>query len=411
MKLFLEYRNLSRNNHILFFGRMMTALGSMVFSMLTLILSQKLGMDATTIAMVMFLYGLCNVPLALTGGKLADRFSRKKIIVLCDLCSIVACFYTAMVSLSYVSLVVFALGTLLQSMEWSSYTALIADLTPSDQREQAYSLNYLGTNLGMILSPTLAGILFQNHLPVMFVLQGTAIGISTLLIWLFLDESQTYENDNVYEQAQESVSLWQVIKENRLVIFFVVLLALYFAVYNQYQYLLPLDMGSIHGEHGALIFGTVSSINCFTVVVCTPILTKLFSKWMDIRKVALGSMTVTAGYLMYLITRSFVPGYYLVMIVFTWGEILQSISMDSYVTRRVPSSHTGRIVALESVTQSIFMGVFQVAVGWIYDLSGAVPTWAVVIGTGVITTVLLAVLAGMDRKTYPQLYVDKPQAK
>ena len=316
-----------------------------------------------------------------------------------------------MVPLSYVSLIVFALGTLLQSMEWSSYTALIADLTPSDQREQAYSLNYLGTNLGMILSPTLAGILFQNHLPVMFVLQGTAIGISTLLIWLFLDESQTYENDNVYEQARESVSLWQVFKENRLVIFFVVLLALYFAVYNQYQYLLTLDMGSIHGEHGALIFGTVSSINCFTVVVCTPILTKLFSKWMDIRKVALGSMTVTAGYLMYLITRSFVPGYYLVMIVFTWGEILQSISMDSYVTRRVPSSHTGRIVALESVTQSIFMGVFQVAVGWIYDLSGAVPTWAVVIGTGVITTVLLAVLAGMDRKTYPQLYVDKLQAK
>ena len=50
-------------------------------------------------------------------------------------------------------------------------------------------------------------------------------------------------------------------------------------------------------------------------------------------------------------------------------------------------------------------------VGWIYDLSGAVPTLTVVIGTGVITTVFLAVVAGMDRKTYPQLYVDKPQAK
>ena len=389
----------------------MTALGSMVFSMLTLILSQKLGMDATTIAMVMFVYGLCNVPLAVIGGKLADRYSRKKIIVLCDLCSIVACFYTAMVPLSYFSLAVFALGTLLQSMEWSSYTALIAALTPSDQREQAYSLNYLGTNLGMILSPILAGILFGNHLALMFVLQGTAIGISTLLIWFFLDESQTYENDNVYEQAQESVSLWQVIRENRLVIFFVVLLAMYFAVYNQYQYLLPLDMGRIHGETGALIFGTVSSINCITVVICTPVITKLFSEKKDIWKTALGSLTVTAGYLLYLITRSFVPGYYIVMIVFTWGEILQSISMDSYVTRRVPSSHTGRIVALESVTQSIFMGVFQMLVGWIYDLSGAVPTWIVVIGTGVITTALLAVLARIDRKKYPQLYVDKLQAK
>ena len=70
-------------------------------------------------------------------------------------------------------------------------------IPPTDQ-----SVGSLGTTfIGMILSPTLAGILFQNHLPVMFVLQGTAIGISTLLIWLFLDESQTYENDNVYEQA------------------------------------------------------------------------------------------------------------------------------------------------------------------------------------------------------------------
>ena len=49
-KLFREYKGLRRENYILFFGRLMTNLGAMIWPVLTMILDQKLGMSAEKIA-------------------------------------------------------------------------------------------------------------------------------------------------------------------------------------------------------------------------------------------------------------------------------------------------------------------------------------------------------------------------
>ena len=43
MKLLDQYRGLRREIYILFFGRIVTNLGSMIWPVLTMILSQKLG--------------------------------------------------------------------------------------------------------------------------------------------------------------------------------------------------------------------------------------------------------------------------------------------------------------------------------------------------------------------------------
>ena len=45
-----QYKGLRRENYILCFGRLVTAMGAMVRPMLTMILSQKLGMNAVQVA-------------------------------------------------------------------------------------------------------------------------------------------------------------------------------------------------------------------------------------------------------------------------------------------------------------------------------------------------------------------------
>ena len=399
-----EYKGLGRNNYILFIGKMMTSFGSMVFSMITLILSQKLGVKATEIAVLMFLVGIISMPVGMIGGKLADRCSKKKVIIICDIVSIVSCFYAAIVPLSMTSIVVFALGSLFQSMEYPSYTALIAEVTPSSKRQQAYSLNYLGMNLGMVLSPTIAGFLFKDYLWLMFVLQAVCIGFSTILIAVFLNESLTYESSSQYEEAKDNHSLKEVMKANPLIVFFALVNAVYFAVYSEYQYLLPLDMGSVHGNNGALIYGTVSSINCIVVVLFTPLITKWFAKMSDIIKVETGSILVVLGFVMYIVLRGYVPAYYLVMTVFTWGEIFATISMDAYVTARTPSSHLGRIIAFENVVQALMMGIYEMLVGNAYDHLGSSLTWAIVIGTGIMAVVMYDSIRRKDHRVYSNLY-------
>ena len=89
MRLLDQYKGLRRENYVLFFGRVVTNLGAMVWPMLTLIMNQKMGMSASTVAVVMVVAGIVLLPVSLLGGRLADRCNKKMLIVVCDTISVV----------------------------------------------------------------------------------------------------------------------------------------------------------------------------------------------------------------------------------------------------------------------------------------------------------------------------------
>lgn len=72
MNLFKQYRGLRREIYVLFFGRMVTNLGSMVWPVMTMILSQKLGLTAAQISYYFVGSSLIMLPANLIGGRLAD---------------------------------------------------------------------------------------------------------------------------------------------------------------------------------------------------------------------------------------------------------------------------------------------------------------------------------------------------
>lgn len=79
MKFIQQYKNLSKEIYILFFGRVVTSMGSLIWPLLTLILKNKLGYNATTIATITMAMSILQFPMLLLGGKLADTMNRKKL--------------------------------------------------------------------------------------------------------------------------------------------------------------------------------------------------------------------------------------------------------------------------------------------------------------------------------------------
>ena len=77
MNLISQYKGLRKENYVLCFGRFVTAMGAMVRPMLTMILSQKLGMNAVQVAWITALMGILMIPANLIGGKMADCFNKK----------------------------------------------------------------------------------------------------------------------------------------------------------------------------------------------------------------------------------------------------------------------------------------------------------------------------------------------
>lgn len=407
MQLISQYKGLKKEIYVLFFGRIVTSLGSMIWPVLTLILTRKLGMSATEVAIFTICTGAVYLPANLVGGKLADRFNKKNIIVTCDLISISFYIVCAFIPLTLFSIILLIIASALQSLEYPSYNSLIADLTLSKDREKAYSLTYLGMNIGLVAAPTIAGLLFENHLNLSFLISGLSIAISTFLIAFLIRDITPVKDDGEigqYQEEKSNESIFSILRQNKLIILYALMMTLYWSAYNQYGYLMPLDMGQIHGDKGAVIFGSISSLNSIVVVLFTPIITKILTKTVSTQKAFLGQVMLFSGYIVFILLRGNIPFYYVAMFLFTLGEIVSVLGEGPYLTQRVPASHRGRVNGFISVTQSVTYGISSLVVGLLYDNMGPGSAWSLVLGFLAVAMILGLILIKKDKKRYPALY-------
>jgi len=408
MKFLSQYKGLRRELYILLVGRMMTNLGSMVWPMFTLILSRKLGFDATTIALCMMAYSIVSLPLALVGGRLADRYNKRNMIIVCDLVSIVAFVYCSIVPITITSILIFSIASLFQAVEWPSYDALVADFSTSENREKAYSLNYLGGNLGLVLSPTIGGILFNNHLNLSFLINGIAIALSTALIFFGIKDvhrEHSEEKQGVYEQEIDTnASALKWLRGCRVALIFTIITAITEAVYSMYNYLMPLDMTAIYEEKGSLLFGTMSSLNCAVVLVFTVLITSLFSKVRETKKLITAECLIFCGYAVFVAFARIPVMCYVAIVIFTWGEIFSATSASPFITRRIPASHRGRIASIRQVVCSLSASLVQLGTGYVYDNMGSKAAWMCILGLSAVSILLMSIMSGWDRKDFGAFY-------
>ena len=69
MRFFEQYKNLGKEIYVLFFGRIVTSMGSLIWPLLTLILKNKLGYSASEIAVITMVLSLLQLPMLILGGR------------------------------------------------------------------------------------------------------------------------------------------------------------------------------------------------------------------------------------------------------------------------------------------------------------------------------------------------------
>ena len=161
-QLITQYSGLKKEIYILFIGKLVTAMGSFVWPMLTFFLTTKLGLSDGTATLMMATASVLSFPAALLGGKLADRFSRKWIIIIFDCVTVILYLLAALLPLSMVTaLMLFAAG-LFQTIEGPAYDALNADYSTTAQREKAYSLPIWDLIWALSLAPVHPACCLKN---------------------------------------------------------------------------------------------------------------------------------------------------------------------------------------------------------------------------------------------------------
>jgi len=408
-KYFSMYAHLPKEIYVLAFGKIMTSMGALIWPMLTLIMSEKLNLNGQTIGMYMMMFSMFMGPFYLLGGKLADKYNKKHIIVTFDLIGNSLYFICAALPISMTTLYLLAIASVFQSMEQPAYDALIADLTTYKDRERAYSLNYLAMNLGLVMAPMLGGILFNNYLNLSFFINGLADISSTLLLLFFIKNVKNTVSDskivNEYEKG-EAGSIFKVFSKRKLFFLLFIISGIAAMIYNQFNFLMPLHMEEAFRGSGAFKFGILASINAVIVVIGTPMVTKKFSGVTDVRIMYFGQLLESVGLAFFI----FVNRYFVIavvgIIIFTTGEIFGSISKTPYLTKRIPETHRGRVLSITNSCAGLIGILSNYVIGILIDYYTFHTVWIIIAAIGVVVMILYSIYLRLDKKAYPGLYLE-----
>lgn len=415
-KLLTQYSGLKREIYILFVGKLVTAMGSFVWPMMTFLLTTKLGFSDGVATMLIATAGTISLPVALLGGKLADRFPRKNIIILFDCLTVSLYVLASLMPIGYHTAVIIFFASLFQTMESPAYDALTADYSSTRQREKAFSLDYLGFNLGYVFGASIGGMLFENHTNLAFLLNGLSIFVSTALIFLFVkpenaisDSDEEEESYSEYEKpVADSLPILAVLKQRKVLIAMMLIGCFASLTNNTVGIVLPLQLKEHMGQAGAALYGNLNSLNGLVVILFTPLLTMVLKRLTEIPKSILGLALFLAGMVLFMVSQQkwllFVG-----MFIYTLGEVVSVLGSNPYMSRRIPASHRGRIGGVTSVLFAVFFSLTQYGISAVLLVAEGNYTllWMIFIGCGLVAELFYCMAYPADKKRFPLLYLGK----
>jgi MFS family permease len=408
-----QYRGLSKTAYVLFFARLVTSMGAFIFPMLTLILTVKLGYTKTYAGFLMTIVSVLMLVANLIGGKIADKYNKKKIIIILDVISVLFFYACAIVQPREMMIYFLVVSGFFATMEGPAFDALLAEATLPAEREKVFSLAYIGFNLGFAFGAAMAGLLFTNYLSLAFILDGTTTIISTFMIIFMVksyhQEEIKEEDRNEYEDhMDEKESIFKVLRQRKSIIYFILISSIGAFIYQQWNFTLPVYMNHIFGEvDGTKFYGFVASANGLVVILATPIVTHLLRKKFELQKLALGGFLMGLSFLIILWPK-YLFLFFLFITIFTIAEAINTIGNSPYMSRRVPGSHRGRLTSIAFLGFFIGGNLGPLVSGYVIDHYGYQTILWIVFVLGMIVSGLFIINDRYDRLIFPKLYMNPP---
>jgi MFS family permease len=357
---------------------LINGMGSFVFPFLALFLTVKLGYSASYAGTFILLSLAMYAPGSLFSSRLADKMSRKTIMVLFQLLCGVAMIVCGLL-MSYKEIVPYfiLLIFLFDGASDPARQAIYADHTTLDNRKEAFSLFYLAHNIGFAIGPMIAGLLFNKFPQWLFIGNGITAIVGTLCITVFIEDKkpteeeieESYSSDRTDKAIKGSVLA--VLKEKPLLTMYIFIFSLFGLAYSMYFFTMPLYLANIFNEIGPTYFGTVMSFNAITVIIATPLLIKFSTNKHPLRLMGISMFLYGISFILMGLTSTF----YLILIltiVYSVGEVFSATNHGYFVTNHIPLGHRARFSSIQTILEGAGFALGPVISGAIIDDLGYV---------------------------------------
>lgn len=406
-KLLMPYRGLPKEIYVIFVSRIVNAMGCFVMPLLTIILTEKIGLSKEAAGIYITLSGFLYMPSSAIGGKMADTIGRKKIIIIFNLFAaglyIICGFMPPTINMVYVLMAASAC----MSFAGPAHDSLIADLTTPENRTSAYALTYMGWNIGFAVGPAIGGVLYsKNMLPALFIGDAATALLSLSLIVLFVKETIGRTREEITDknrelEKREEGSVFVVLLKRPILVYFALICFGYNFTYSQWGFMLPMHLVEKFGKTGAEYNGLIASTNGLVVMLFTPLIVKLSERTKIIRKMVYGGILYSIGFGMLGFLNS-LPFFFVSVFIFTLGEIIMSIASTPFIANHTPASHRGRMNAVIPMILGAGYTLGPSGMGKILSYISIETGWILVGIFTMITACLMYLLEKYDDKNNEQ---------
>lgn len=343
-----------RSIYFIFLSRIINSIGAFVGPLITLLLTDKIGLSTAEAGVFVTVSTALFVPASMVGGYLSDRFNRKNtlcVLTVFQALSYLACgFLEVSMKIPYLLLA----ASFFSSAAQPTSSAMTADLSVKSNRQGAFSLLYLGTNIGFAVGTLIAGFLYKSHLPLLFIGDAVTTIVSVIVIYLNVPETRPVydieeeEKSEDFERAEEGSSMQALLRRPQILIFGIISMFLSFS-YSQVHFSLPLYANSLFGaDDGARVFGMLMSTNGIVVVLMTIFIIGSTKKFEASTNVAVSAVFWAVGLGMLYYVSSF-GMMILSTVLWTIGEILNATNVGVYIANNSPKSHRARFNSLYGI--------------------------------------------------------------
>jgi len=387
-----KYHYYDKRLWLLLLIRVVNAIGfSIILPFISIYLYSEQHVSMTLIGSMFLGVAIIRSVMQVVGGSSADRFNRRRVMLVAGVGRTLAFFLLAATILTHLPIYAIGIAIFLAygfgAMFMPAADALISDLVLPKDRIEAYGLQRMGFNFGWAIGPAIGGYLASVSYSLIFFISGIFFVIAVLIIYFYIPDSK-----NLDLQSKFSFRDLKKISANKKFIFFGIISLTVFSIIT--QIVTTLSVFSIEVVHISKIqLGYLYTINGAVIILFQIHGIRWIKRMPLTRSLSIGAVFAGLSYLVVAVSTNF-WWLALAIVILTFGEIFFIPSGTTLVSNWAPESQKATYLGVYGLFQSVgrSLGPFYGGILADHFLRQPFILWGVIAGIGMIGAVGFGVL-------------------
>jgi MFS family permease len=335
---------------------------------------RELGASPGTFAWALLAEAALTVLAGYTGGRLSDRFGRRRVMLASWGGQALALVALAAAGQRYaLGLGLIVLAGMLGGPARAAAAALIADIVPETRHEAGYAAQRVAENLGVAIGPPVAGlVLLTGSWAALFLGAAGLVGVALVMGARLLPERRQLPRRATPGAAGPSPLA--LIRRDRAFLLFLVASTLSSLAFIASETVLPIAAVTLYGLTPS-IWGLIATLNPLAVVLLQLRITRWTGFVSTVPKL-LAAMFLMGAPLLLLPLDAGVGVIVVVIAVFVVGEMLWVPSSQAIIARLAPADIRGAYMGAVSSTSAAAFAVGPLIGLQLLDRAGDTAMWA-----------------------------------